>query len=420
MGFATKWLAERALFPVLFRDIPDSRTGIILAVPAYNEPGIRVLLDSLASCDPPFCKVEILIIVNAKEGSGSDIILNNQKCIEDIDSWKRDNPDCFFRVFAFNAGIPEIKGWGVGLARKTAMDEALRRLNEIDYPEGVIVCLDADCSVEKNYFVSIAEHLLRDTRHTACSIYFEHPLDVTQTDENIIKYIIMYELHLRYFLWANKFSGFPWAVHTVGSALAVKAFQYMKAGGMNRRQAGEDFYFIQKLAPLDGYFSLNKTAVYPSPRESLRVPFGTGATISRMMRSNGEQLLTYNFDAFRELRSLFTIVDKLYQAGNQEAINFYQDLPAGLRSFISEKEWTEKIREINANTAGSVSFLKRFYGWFNMFRIVRYLNYVHGSMLEKKPVTDSATDLLRTLGHSICHTTASDLLTYMRQLEKNG
>ncbi len=35
----------------------------------------------------------------------------------------------------------------------------------------------------------------------------------------------------------------------VGSALAVKALQYVKAGGMNRKQAGEDFYFVQKLVP---------------------------------------------------------------------------------------------------------------------------------------------------------------------------
>ena len=50
--------------------------------------------------------------------------------------------------------------------------------------------------------------------------------------------------------------------------MAVKALPYVKAGGMNRRQAGEDFYFIQKLVPSGGYFSLNSTTVYPSPRAS--------------------------------------------------------------------------------------------------------------------------------------------------------
>ncbi len=40
MGFATKWLAEKALFPQLFEETPDNHTGIIAVIPAYNEPGI--------------------------------------------------------------------------------------------------------------------------------------------------------------------------------------------------------------------------------------------------------------------------------------------------------------------------------------------------------------------------------------------
>ena len=45
-----------------------------------------------------------------------------------------------------------------------------------------------------------------------------------------------------------KFAGYPWAMYTVGSAFAVTAEAYVKRGGMNRRQAGEDFYFLQNLA----------------------------------------------------------------------------------------------------------------------------------------------------------------------------
>ena len=77
----------------------------------------------------------------------------------------------------------------------------------------------------------------------------------------------------------------------------------MKAGGMNRRQAGEDFYFIQKLVPAGGYFSLNSTVVYPSPRPSFRVPFGTGASITKLNESGEPFLMTYNISAFDELRS---------------------------------------------------------------------------------------------------------------------
>ncbi len=73
---------------------------------------------------------------------------------------------------------------------------------------------------------------------------------------------------------------------------------------MNRRQAGEDFYFIQKLVPAGGYFNLNLTTVFPSPRISSRVPFGTGVTISRMAEAGDDIFLSYNFKAFMELKTL--------------------------------------------------------------------------------------------------------------------
>ncbi len=65
MAFATEWLQKRALFPQLISEPPDNQTGIIVVVPAFNEPGIATLLNSLASCDEPECRVEVIIIINA-------------------------------------------------------------------------------------------------------------------------------------------------------------------------------------------------------------------------------------------------------------------------------------------------------------------------------------------------------------------
>jgi len=419
MGFAAKWLAEKSLFPRLFEEIPDDDTGIVAVVPAYNEPGITTLLDSLASCNPPRCRVEIIIIVNLRSDAGKEAILNHRKCIENINIWVKENPDNLFRLLVFDTGIPEIPGWGVGLARKTGMDEAVRRFDSIDRPEGVIVCLDADCKVEKNYFEAIAENLLYNNKNKACSIYFEH-LTGESPDSQIARYIIQYELHLRYYLWALKFAGFPDACHTVGSAIAVKALSYIRAGGMNRRQAGEDFYFIQKLIPAGGYFTLNSTTVYPSSRESLRVPFGTGAAMSKLMREQNDEYLTYNFDAFTELAILFSSAGGLYYSDLQITSEYYQRLPPGLRSFINEEEWLKKINEIKSNTSGHGSFTKRFFGWFNMFRIVKYLNHVHDGLYEKQPVTLAALSLLRAAGQNAASSAAQDLLNHFRMLDKNS
>jgi hypothetical protein len=52
---------------------------------------------------------------------------------------------------------------------------------------------------------------------------------------------------------------------------------------MSRRQAGEDFYFIQKVAMQGRYGECRTTRVHPSPRPSDRVPFGTGPDIARQI-----------------------------------------------------------------------------------------------------------------------------------------
>ena len=418
MGFASAWLAEKALFPPLFKEAPDKDTGIIVVVPAYNEPRITPMLDSLAQCQIPECKVEVLIIINAPAVADVESLINNRICLENIRRWKKRNSGCFFRLYVFMAEKPSVTGWGVGLARKTGMDEAVRRYDLAGNPGGVIVNLDADCRVEANYFVAIWKELAENRQRSACSIYFEHPLSGSEFTGNIYRYITLYELHMRYYLQGLKYTGFPYAFHTMGSAVAVKALPYIRSGGMNRRKAGEDFYFIQKLVPLTGYFNLNITTVFPSPRESSRVPFGTGPAITRMKGSDESSLLTYSTEAFIELHFLFTGLPGLYNSSADGANEYYETLPAGLKSFIEKKEWSDKFSEIKTNTSGEGSFRKRFFDWFNMFRIVKFMNHVHQGIYEKRHVQDMACEMLKMKGLEPGSCDPYELLIYYRSLEK--
>jgi hypothetical protein len=418
MGFASVYLEKRALFPEIVKEAPDELTGIIVVVPAFNEPGITRMLDSLLACVEPECKVEVLIIVNAPENSSVECIENNKITISNIFSWKKENRNSFFRLFAFTAE-PVISGWGVGLARKTGMDEAVRRFSLINNPEGIILSLDADCLVEKNYFVSVCEELLKKKERTACSIYFEHPLSGGAFPESIYMYITLYELHLRYYFHGLVFSGFPYVFHTVGSAFATKALQYIKAGGMNRKQAGEDFYFIQKLVSEKGYFSLNSTTVFPSPRVSSRVPFGTGAAMGMLYEGNLPTLFTYSMLAFKELRCFFEMTESIYYCKHESLKKIYKIVPEGIRLFLDEKEWIEKLVEIKNNTSGPASFKKRFFGWFNMFRIVKYLNHVHSGYFEKMAVDVAASELLESNRVGFDSKVPVDLLIFYRAMEKN-
>jgi hypothetical protein len=416
MGFATSWLDKRAIFPEFINEQPDNRTGIIVVVPAFNEPGIVEMLDSLADCDEPECQVEVIIFVNAPADAGNEINYN-KSCISNIESWKKRN-NSFFRLYYFDAGQPSIKGWGVGLARKAGMDEALRRFDSIERPDGVIASLDADCTVEKNYFKALFSELVSSKHNKACSIYFEHLLSGNDFSDEIFNYIIQYELHLRYYLQGLKYAGFPYAFHTVGSSMAVKASSYAACGGMNRRQAGEDFYFIQKLMPGGGYFALNTTTIYPSSRESSRVPFGTGTAMSKLKQSGNNYYMTYNIEAFKELRYLFNSTGELYRYDNTKFVSFRDSLPRGLKAFFRNDEFITAVTEIKGNTSGPDSFNKRFYTWFNMFRIIKYLNHVSSGIFDRQPVAEAAVMLLKIKGKRSIFETQQELLKYYRSMER--
>lgn len=308
----------------------------------------------------------------------------------------------------------------MGLARKTGMDEAVRRFNSTEKPDGVIVCLDADCIVQENYFQTLYAELLERKDRNACSIYFEHPLSGNEYSKEIYASVTQYELHLRYYVQALRYSSFPYIFHTIGSIIAVKSQAYVKVGGMNRRKAGEDFYFIQKLVSSGSYFNLNTTTVYPSPRISRRVPFGTGPVVERMVSSGEKCFMTYNPLAFRDIYSFFSLIEKLYRGDAGKWNSIYRNLPEGVISFINEVEWISRLSEIKNNTSGLISFRKRFFNWFNMFKVVKYLNYVHHLIYSKVPVEIAAAKLLEYTGKDFISKDPYELLLFYRSMERGS
>ena len=419
MAFGSVYLLSNSLFPDLIGEAPDKDTGIIVVIPAYNEPDIIATLNSLACCAKPACKVEVLIIVNAPTDSTSEGVKNNSLSIEKLEGWKKQNSNCFFRLYYSNVGQPDICHWGVGLARKTGMDEAVRRFDFINNPNGVVASLDADCTVEKSYFICLADELLKKGERKACSIYFEHPLN-GNLPSTLYKAVTLYELHLRYYFQALKYTGFPYVHHTIGSAIAIKASTYVKAGGMNRKQAGEDFYFIQKLVPTGGFFNLYGTVIYPSPRISLRVPFfSTGIVIGKLSEMENPEYFTYDFKAFIELKNLFGLTEKLYNTSHNTWVKEFSGLNECLKLFITEQEWINKLTELNGNTSNLDAFGKRFYNWFNMFKIVKYLNFSHINYFEKKEIVQEAKGFLRVINNTELTDDPKELLLIYRSLEKN-
>jgi len=342
---------------------------MVVVIPCCNEAGLLGALEALARCERPDGAVEVVVVVNSGEGAAAEVLARNEQTVAEARAWMEERQETRFRWHVLDcAGLPKKKA-GVGLARKIGMDEGLRRLAEAGRPEGVIACFDADCSCDGNYLRAIEAHFAGHPESPGCSIYFEHPLEGAE-EEWVCEAITRYELHLRAYVEGLRAAGFPHAFHTVGSSMAARAEAYCRQGGMNTRQAGEDFYFLHKIIPLGGFGEVNATRVVPSPRVSDRVPFGTGRAVGEYGKTG--RMETYPAQVYRDLRGLFQLVESLRRgAADLGELN----LAAPLREFLELREWRGALEEIRRNTRSEEAFVKRFFGWFDGFMAMKYAHH---------------------------------------------
>src|SRR5439155_20540102 len=202
---------------------------------------------------------------------------------------------------------------------------------------------------------------------------YEHPLEGL-LNTKVYEAVAAYELHLRYYLQALRYAGFPHAHHTLGSCMAVRADVYREQGGMNKRQAGEDFYFLHKIIPLGGFADVTETVVHPSPRPSDRVPFGTGKAVRAFL--GGKEMGTYPLEAFLDLKQLFDWLPLSYRHGEESAGECAGPLPETVRGFLRQQRFAEAMKDIRRNTSSEAAFLKRFSRWFDGFRAMKFVHYV--------------------------------------------
>jgi len=420
MSFADAYLEKVSLDPSLDIRAPSQDLAIVVAIPACNEPDILKTISSLLHGRRPAGEVEIIIILNAAESAGPDVISQNHQTEKEILTYARDNADHGFRILVSQVPLMRDRDAGAGLARKMAMDHALGRFNRLDRPGGIILSLDADTICEENYLIEV-ERQFKDRPDTkAFNICFEHPLEGGPFPESVYNGIIQYELHLRYYIQALRFAGHPHAYHTVGSAFGVRADIYAAQGGMNKRKAGEDFYFLQKIIPLGGFYAINTTRVKPSPRPSDRVGFGTGPVISRFQRGETTELLTYHPAVFIDLKVFLSMVSSLYRLSQPSLQQVLDNFPGTVRENLSH-EFIARILEIRGNAARESTFINRFYRWFNMFRTLKFINYAHQHHYSRIPVAEAAGEILSEIHPGFQRGgKTKELLLLLREIQKGS
>ena len=423
MGFAENYFFRHTfLLPRIIEPLP--KAGLlryIVVIPAYLEENLILTLNSAIQAVKPDGVVLVLIIINFSE---SDTFENKQFNLEQFNyltEWcnMHSGRDILFRTILAD-DLPG-KHAGAGLARKIGMDLALYHFNEADNPDGMILSLDADALIEKNYFTAIGESMFSaGKRAGGCIMRFAHTIEGDAFSGEIYDAIVSYELHLRYYKNIMKHIGFPFARYTIGSCFGVRANAYHRYGGMNRKKGGEDFYFLNKLFPHERFVEINETCINLSPRPSLRVPFGTGPVVHQLIHSVSKEMPTYNPQAFYDLEKLFVTVDDLFTVNRRRVDSLFSEFSIILKDFLIENSFSAKIREIRRNTAAIESFRKRFYLWFDGFRVVKYLNFAHKEKYQKVPVQQAVLNLLEKIKRKFSKGNERYLLDYLRRLDMKG
>ncbi|MFU8805598.1 MAG: glycosyltransferase [Bradymonadaceae bacterium] len=358
-------------------DAPSANLRLVVVIPAMAESDyLGDVLDSLEGGSERLDEAEVLVVVNRPEDAPEKIAQDNAQTLELLDDRTHRLP-----VFAIDR-VFAAKSAGVGRARRVGMDLALSRLAGADCSEdGLIACLDADSPVAPGYIDTLLTAFAREDASMLAGVCpFRHPLP---EDEAAAEAIVAYETWLRYRELSIRRAGSPYAFQTLGSCIVTRAAGYALADGMPTKQAGEDFHFLNKLVKVGGPGSvrpLEGVLVQPSPRQSSRVPFGTGPAM--------RHCLNHGLDHYRIVppAHIFEELARFFDAlgGGDE----FEAAGPTVRGYMESIGGWRVLDKLGANHSDQERFVRAFHGWFDGLRVLQYARFgeeMHGG----QPIEDA-------------------------------
>ncbi len=259
---------------------------------------------------------------------------------------------------------------GVGHARKIGMDRALTLLDPLHHGKKRIFCLDADTLVDPSYLSALRNHFERFSPPGAV-VAFSHRIP---EDRCLAAGICCYEIFLRYYVLGLGWAGSPYAFHTIGSTMACTASAYTTVRGMPCRQAGEDFYFMNKLAKIAPLGFVRDTTVYPSARPSGRVPFGTGRRMLRFLEGAHDEYLIYDPRVFAVLKAWLEEFAREPDSSGNDLLARALSISPRLHAFLDRNEFATVWERIRGANHRHEYLTRQFHGWFDGFKTLKLIH----------------------------------------------
>jgi hypothetical protein len=290
---------------------------------------------------------------------------------------------------------------GVGLARKIGCDLATVMMCELRARDGFIRNTDGDARVAVDFFQPIQAG-------PAAAIYpFRH-----EAKGDGVNAVLQYEDYLHYYVRAMAAAGSPYAFHTIGSTIACSVRSYIACRGFPKRDAGEDFYLLNKLAKDGPVVLLERSPITLVARDSDRVPFGTGAACRRIegLVLSGGVYKVYHPDCFLLLKDWLSFVNETlnqstdWQSMAKDRVEFIgttwnsfcksveSSFPQVTEDFLLllETQLGLKMGLVSVLTKSNKKAVIAQHAniWFDGFRTMRFLNLARDHCFGEIPATE--------------------------------
>jgi len=279
--------------------------------------------------------------------------------------------------------LPEKQG--VGLARRIGADIALSLHGTGKLKSEWIATSDADVALPADYFAGIE-------RVGGEAVVVAYPfLHVASGAADVDRASMLYETFLRYYVLGLSWAGSPYAFHTVGSTLAIRADAYAAVRGFPKRAAGEDFYLLNKLAKVGALVRPAREPIRIRSRRSARVPFGTGRAVTDLCAdfAQGNDMRLYDPRSFTALRAaLRCLADFAAYRDLERALGCIDDAgPARgvVATFLERLQVRAVLAESAREAPTELQLYRRLHTWFDAFRT---LKLIHALRNEVFPALD--------------------------------
>ena len=362
----SSYLKKRSIKgPWNLEPVPKHTFKYALVIPVYNELGyIDILIDSIKKQHEKILRTTAVVFVVNNSMSDNDIIKsNNKRTIELISSLKE---DLFFVIDASTSGKEIAEEFaGVGFARKLGADLIINHMS-ID---SILLYTDADVLLDKNYLKFIDEYYLENTNSMAAVVGFRHQ---KSSDSHINQIIEEYERYLYDTAHRINKSGSPYGYVSIGSCITCRYKAYLAVGGMNKKKATEDFYFLNELAKFNNVDTIKEILVYPSSRSENRIYLGTGFHINNILSGGKIEDLYFPDIGYSKLESLIQIIFNSFTLPIDDINKNLMNLDQGYE-FLIKNNVIYIIEELQRTSKSANQFINQFNRWFDALKTIKFI-----------------------------------------------